>query len=80
MSASRLPDSDHEELPRELLDLKGKIDQLDGEIATGAWLVLDAEPADVFGPASSDLWRGVLRRQPGRLAWLANAPDDLSMN
>lgn len=54
--------------------------QLEGEIATGAWLVLDAEPADVFGPAPSDLWRDVLRRQPGRLAWLALAPDDLSLN
>jgi hypothetical protein len=27
-----------------------------------------------------DLWRRVLRRQRGRVAWLANAPDDLSMN
>ena len=27
-----------------------------------------------------ELWRTVLRRQPGRLAWLADAPDDLSSN
>ncbi len=54
--------------------------QLDAEIAAGAWLVLDAEPADVFGTTTGDLWRAVLRRQPGRLAWLADAPDDLSLN
>lgn len=54
--------------------------QLDAEIASGAWLVIDAEPADVFGTATGDLWRAVLRRQPGRLAWLADAPDDLSLN
>lgn len=54
--------------------------QLDAEIATSAWLVLDAEPADVFGSPSGDLWRGVLRRQSGRLSWLADAPDDLSLN
>ena len=27
-----------------------------------------------------NLWRLILRRQRGRVAWLANAPDDLSMN
>jgi hypothetical protein len=26
------------------------------------------------------LWRSVLRRQPGRLAWLADVPDDLAAN
>jgi putative transcriptional regulator len=54
--------------------------QLEGEIAAGAWLVLDAEPDDVFGAEPSELWRTVLRRQGGRLAWLASAPDDLSAN
>ena len=54
--------------------------QLEGEIETGAWLVLDAEPDDVFDHEPDDLWRTVLRRQGGRLAWLANAPDDLSAN
>jgi putative transcriptional regulator len=34
----------------------------------------------VFTNTPDELWRDVLRRQPGRLAWLANAPDDLSMN
>lgn len=54
--------------------------QLDGEIEAGAWLVLDAEPEDVFAGEPDDLWRSVLRRQGGRVAWLASAPDDLSAN
>ena len=54
--------------------------QLDDELAAGAWMVLTAEPADVFGPSPEQLWRDVLRRQGGRVAWLANAPDDLSAN
>ncbi|MFT4865000.1 MAG: putative transcriptional regulator [Ilumatobacter sp.] len=54
--------------------------QLEGEIDAGAWLVLDAETGDVFSSEPNELWRNVLRRQPGRLAWLANAPDDLSLN
>ena len=54
--------------------------QLEGEIDAGAWLVLDAELQDVFGPSPDHLWRSVLRRQGGRLAWLAEVPDDLSAN
>lgn len=54
--------------------------QLELEIEAGAWLVLDAVPDDVFADAPDTLWRTVLRRQGGRLAWLAEAPDDLSMN
>jgi putative transcriptional regulator len=42
--------------------------------------VLDARRDDVFTNAPVDLWRSVLRRQSGRVSWLANAPDDLSMN
>jgi putative transcriptional regulator len=54
--------------------------QLDFEIEEGAWLLLDAEIGDVFTDRPDDLWRDVLRRQPGRLSWLALAPDDLSVN
>lgn len=54
--------------------------QLETEIDQGAWLVLDAEIDDVFSDRPDDLWRTVLQRQPGRLSWLALAPDDLSMN
>ncbi len=54
--------------------------QLEGEIDAGAWLVLDPEPTDLFTAEPDELWRVVLRRQPGRLAWLADAPDDLESN
>jgi putative transcriptional regulator len=54
--------------------------QLESEIEAGSWLVLDAFPEDIFSEVPQDVWRLVLRRQPGRLAWLANAPDDLSAN
>lgn len=54
--------------------------QLELEIEEGAWLVLDAEVNDVFSDRPDDLWHDVLRRQPGRLRWLALAPDDLSLN
>lgn len=54
--------------------------QLEDEIDAGAWVVLDSEPTDLFSPEPEDLWRTVLRRQPGRLAWLATAPDDLTAN
>ena len=54
--------------------------QLDDELGEGAWMVLDAELTDVFCSTPAGLWRTVLRRQGGRLAWVANAPDNLSTN
>lgn len=54
--------------------------QLDGELAAGAWMVLPAEVDDLFTGSPEQLWRLVLRRQGGRLAWIADAPDDLSSN
>lgn len=54
--------------------------QLDQELGVGAWIVVDAEPDDVGGAEPTTLWRSVLRRQSGRLAWLADAPDDLDLN
>ncbi|MGZ4769395.1 MAG: YqgE/AlgH family protein, partial [Ilumatobacteraceae bacterium] len=54
--------------------------QLDGELLAGAWMVFGAQRNDVFSESPEELWRDVLRRQPGRVAWVANAPDDLSMN
>ena len=50
------------------------------EIASGSWLVLDSDESDVFTAEPDELWRTVLRRQPGRLGWLAGAPDDLGWN
>ncbi len=54
--------------------------QLNAELSDGAWIVVDSDPDDIFSAHPDDLWRQVLRRQPGRLSWLANAPDDLSLN
>jgi putative transcriptional regulator len=55
--------------------------QLDGEIALGGWIIVDAEPGDVTTTEPVDLWRAVLRRQPDHdLALLAMFPDDLSAN
>lgn len=55
-------------------------DQLEREIEAGAWLVVDARPGDAFSPDPERLWADVLRRQPGRVAWLANYPPDPTMN
>jgi putative transcriptional regulator len=54
--------------------------QLESELDAGAWMVLPAEPEDLFTPQPEHLWRDVLRRQGGRIAWVANAPDDLELN
>jgi len=54
--------------------------QLEDELDAGAWLVVDLDVDDVFTNDPDGLWRRVLGRQAGRLAWLANAPDDLSLN
>lgn len=55
-------------------------DQLEGELATGAWYVFRAMAADVVSPEPADLWRTVLRRQGGALAMVANFPADPAMN
>ncbi|HWH34261.1 MAG TPA: YqgE/AlgH family protein [Acidimicrobiales bacterium] len=54
--------------------------QLQAEIDEGAWVVLDAAPDDVVCAKPDDLWRLVLRRQGGKVAWLANVPLDPRVN
>jgi len=54
--------------------------QLDDELATGSWYVVDALPDDVVTSEPGQLWRSVLRRQPGELALLASFPDDPTLN
>jgi putative transcriptional regulator len=54
--------------------------QLEAELEEESWLVLDAEPADVFAPNAEELWSSVLARQGGKLALLARMPPDPSMN
>jgi putative transcriptional regulator len=54
--------------------------QLEAEIDEGAWYVLPAEPSDVFAAEPEQLWRSVLHRQDGDIAFLATYPDDPSLN
>jgi putative transcriptional regulator len=54
--------------------------QLEGEMIANAWVVANAEPDDMFTNNTEGLWRRVLKRQGGRVSWMANFPDDLSAN
>lgn len=54
--------------------------QLEAELQVGAWMVFDAIDDDLFTDRPAELWRLVVRRQGGRLAWIADAPDDISQN
>jgi putative transcriptional regulator len=55
-------------------------DQLEAEIAQGAWFDVALEPDDAFAPAPDRLWRDVLRRQRGRLSVFSTFPEDASVN
>jgi putative transcriptional regulator len=54
--------------------------QLEAEIRAGGWYVADAHPDDPFTSSPGDLWRRVLRRQRGRVAFASTSPDDPSLN
>lgn len=54
--------------------------QLAGEVQEGSWYVVPSVPADVFGDRPESLWREVLRRQPGELAWVSTRPVDADLN
>lgn len=54
--------------------------QLDMEVASDAWFVVDADPHDAFMTEPDELWSFVLARQSGPMAWLANYPVDPRMN
>jgi putative transcriptional regulator len=54
--------------------------QLQGEIAEGSWYVVPAQAPDVFRTDPVDLWRDVLRRQPGELSWNSTRPADPGLN
>lgn len=53
--------------------------QVEDELASGSWYVVQAAPDDPFG-APESLWSRVLRRQKGRLAIVSTFPDDVSLN
>jgi putative transcriptional regulator len=54
--------------------------QLDDELDAGAWLVVPLDAADAYSAEPNGLWRQVLARQGGRIAWLAEFPDDVRAN
>jgi putative transcriptional regulator len=54
--------------------------QLEQELEAGGWLVLDLLPDDPFTADPSQLWARVLKRQGGRTAMFALAPEDPSTN
>ncbi|MDO5629758.1 MAG: YqgE/AlgH family protein [Mobilicoccus sp.] len=54
--------------------------QLEGELETGSWHVVDARPGDPFMPVAELLWQLVLKREGGTLAWHAFYPEDPRMN
>ncbi|MEM9134659.1 MAG: YqgE/AlgH family protein [Actinomycetota bacterium] len=54
--------------------------QLEGEIATKQWWVVDGTIDDLFTDEPERLWAKVLRRQQGEIRWWAHFPDDASLN
>ncbi len=54
--------------------------QLEREVEEGSWYVVDSEPRDAFTDQPEQLWRTVLRRQPGDLALVAAFPEDPELN
>lgn len=54
--------------------------QLEGEIALGAWYVVEALPLDAFDAVPDRLWSAILRRQPWPLSAVATCPIDPTMN
>lgn len=56
------------------------VGQLEAEIGEGAWYVVDGEARDPFTADPATLWREVLRRQRGELAYVSTYPQDPNEN
>lgn len=56
------------------------VGQLETEIGEGSWFVVDGEARDPFSADPAHLWREVLRRQRGELAFVATYPEDPAQN
>lgn len=54
--------------------------QLEDEIESGAWFVVEADPADLLTEDPGDLWPAVLARQPSPISWFAHYPTHPSHN
>jgi putative transcriptional regulator len=54
--------------------------QIEAELDEESWIVVPAEPDDVFSDEPDALWSSVLRRQGGPLALLSSMPPDPTLN
>jgi putative transcriptional regulator len=54
--------------------------QLDGELASGDWILEPAQREDAFCGAPGELWQAVLERKGGSYALVARMPTDPSVN
>jgi putative transcriptional regulator len=54
--------------------------QVERELSQGAWYVVDPAPGDAFTLDPDRVWRSVLRRQRGELAFLSTFPEDPGLN
>ena len=52
----------------------------ESELAEPSWIVVDAEPDDVFSSDPDELWRTVVQRKGGRFSLLATMPFDPGLN
>lgn len=55
-------------------------EQLESEIQSGGWYVVDPLPGDPFAAEPLELWRRILKRQGGRMALASTSPDDPALN
>ncbi len=55
-------------------------EQLEGEVEEGSWYVVSSQADDAFRGDTAGLWRDVMRRQPGMLAWHVTRPIDPDLN
>ena len=54
--------------------------QLEGELDESSWIVVSAEPDDVFASDPDELWRTVLHRKGGKFSLIATMPFDPQLN
>jgi putative transcriptional regulator len=54
--------------------------QLEEELEEQSWIVVPAEPDDVFADDPDELWRTVLQRKGGEFALIATMPPDPRLN
>ncbi|WP_328823252.1 YqgE/AlgH family protein [Metallococcus carri] len=54
--------------------------QLEGELRSGMWFVVDAEAGDAFTDDPDTLWAQVLRRQRNEMSFALTHPSDPNLN